>query len=446
MKPIIARSLDTASLAAIALLVISGSIVAVCCRGLFADGGFHLLVMLSTGDIMRVWPSRLFADYLMDYPVVAALDWGVRSLRALAILFTASLLYVPLFAYSAAIWITRDDRVLWTATLVVVTLCYFPTSFFLVGEFHLLYALFWFGFVVTVSGKADSQPGAFGLALVAFLMIKSYDLSVVLCPILAGLCVWRMTIAANRRVKLLLTLAVGLLLIAAWSGLQGVLAPTDPTSKAEFLTYTTDILGDPQVRRYMTLTALAAAAAFAPEKRLSLVLGGMLAAALALMAGRLYSHHDWLVFRAAYDMRGKAFLLLLAIGVVVLMLRCVGWPRPGVRFAAWPPMLLLLWVAGATVLDTADWARYLEALCTELRTDGEAGTAAFLARPLAGKFNWGWTGPTLSVLLRPEGSSKIIVFHPPDEPSFEPFDPTSGGPDIAIFKSAGPICHDPGAR
>jgi len=73
--------------------------------------------MLTTDDIMRGWPSRLFADCLTDYPVVAAIDFGVRSLRTLAILFTISLLYVPLLAYSAAIWIAKDDRMLWTTTL-----------------------------------------------------------------------------------------------------------------------------------------------------------------------------------------------------------------------------------------------------------------------------------------------------------------------------------------
>jgi hypothetical protein len=143
-----------------------------------------------------------------------------------------------------------------------------------------------------------------------------------------------------------------------------------------------------------------------------------------------------------YDLRGKAFLLLLAIGLIVMVLRIAGRPRAGRRFTAWPPMLLLLWPAGAIVFDTVDWARYLTVLCTELRTKGDTGTGQFLAQPLVRKFNWGWTGPTMSVLLRPPGSSKIIVFHKPDGPSFEPFDPTSGGPDITVFKAAGPICRE----
>jgi hypothetical protein len=150
-------SLSIASVTVIALLLASGVVAVVCCRSLFADGAHHLLVMLTTGDIILAWPSRLFAEYLMDYPVVAAIELGVRSLRALTMLFTASLIYVPLVAYAAAIWIARDDRRLWTATTVVLTLCYYPTSFFLIGEFHLLYALFWLGFVIVLSGRATTR-------------------------------------------------------------------------------------------------------------------------------------------------------------------------------------------------------------------------------------------------------------------------------------------------
>jgi hypothetical protein len=447
MKPVIARSLDTASLAAIALLLVSGAVAVACCRSLYADGAYHLLVIITTDGVMHDWPSRLFANYLTGFPVVLALDWGVRSLRALTMIYSASLLYIPLLAYSAAIWIARADRLLWTATIVVVLLCYFPASFFMVGQFHLLYALSWLGFVILLTGNADRLTGVLGLAFIGFLLIRSYDLSVALCPALAGLCGWRIAVAPDWRVKLLLTVAIGLLLFAAWTGLEGVRNPSDPTSKADFLIHTQDFLENPQLHGGMILAALAVAAAFEPRRWLTIALGGILAVRLAGKAISAFQQPEWMIYGFhPYDQRGKAFLLLVAIGVVVLTLRCVGWPRPGVRFAAWPPILLLLWVAGATVLDTADWARYLEALCTELRTEGDFGTAEFLAQPLARKFLWDWTGPTMSVLLRPEGSSKIIVFHPPDEPSFEPFDPASGGPDIAIFKSAGPICHDPGAR
>jgi len=119
MNPSASPLLHKASVAAIALLLASGAVAVavVCCRSLYADGAYRLLIMLTTDDIMRGWPSRLFADCLTDYPVVAAIDFGVRSLRTLAILFTISLLYVPLLAYSAAIWIAKDDRMLWTTTL-----------------------------------------------------------------------------------------------------------------------------------------------------------------------------------------------------------------------------------------------------------------------------------------------------------------------------------------
>jgi hypothetical protein len=246
-------------------------------------------------------------------------------------------------------------------------------------------------------------------------------------------------VVTDRRARLLLTLAVVLLMIAAWSGLQGVLHPADPTSRAGFLAETENILRDGLVRGEVGLVVLAVAAAFAPWRWLRLALGGVLAVCLTTRVIGLYLDHQLLAFGSPYDRRGKAFLLLVAIALVVLVLRCARRPRPDSRFAAWPMLLLLLWPVGATVFDTVDWARHLSVLCGELRSEGYPGPD-FLVRPVVAKFLWGWTGPTMSVLLRPAGSGKIIMFHPPGEPSYEPFDPASGGPDITAFQIAGPIC------
>jgi hypothetical protein len=269
-RPVENPALGKASLAVIALLFVSGAIAAACCRSLYADGSFQLLFMLTTGDITRFWPSRLFADYLMDYPVVAALDLGVRSLRALAILFTASLLYIPLLAYSAAIWIVRDDRLLWIATLVILALCYFPTSFFLIGEFHLLYALFWLGFVLLLTCRADRRLGSGWGLLTADRELRPQRRTV--SGARRPVRVARLAVTDDRRAKLLLTVAVGLLLIAAWSGLQGVVTPADPASKADFLRHAKEVLRSSLLRDELWLVALAIAAAFAPWWWLSIAL------------------------------------------------------------------------------------------------------------------------------------------------------------------------------
>jgi hypothetical protein len=153
--------------------------------GLYADGANYFLEILSSGTWFHPAPSRIGATILTQIPVQAGIAGGAGSISDLAALHTAGLIAVPTLCYAAATWLTRTNTLAAIANAAVICCVYYPTAFESVGEFHVLYALFWLSAVIAIRLPRPGWLGAAALAFAALVMPFSYELAILTGPLLA---------------------------------------------------------------------------------------------------------------------------------------------------------------------------------------------------------------------------------------------------------------------
>jgi hypothetical protein len=436
------RAQDTAIVPSVATVILFSSWIMACIayRGLYADGANYFLWILSTGDFFHVADTRLSATYLTQLPLVLALKAGITSTSFLLRLYTASLMAVPLLAFVAATWIARRDGLLTAANVVVLAACFYPTSFGSIGEYHLLYALFWLTFVLLVTGVADRFLGAAALPAIALVVMKSYEMAVVLCPFLVALCLWRALRSDDPAARPVLLLTAYLFAFGAWFGLVGGVLIANSGADG-FASALGRFFENQVLLQQLALATLAALAALVPYR------APRWAAALALVAGLAwFVYHqaqpgDELGLGVTTEQRAQVWLILLAVCLLLLIARATPLRNVAAHPLPAPMILVLPLLAAGTIdaIDTHDWRGYLDELCAELRgADGAAGSEDFFAGRRVRKMRYEWEYPTLSVLLRPPGSDRILLH--PDYDGWLPFDPRTEVPDISAFRNDG-ICR-----
>jgi hypothetical protein len=426
-----AGSVAAASL--IVMLAMSAVISVWTFRGLYADGGSFFFDILRNADFSHVNPSRISATFITQYPLVAAIKLGVRNIRLLAYIHTASLFAVPLLAYAVSTWVTRRDRILAVINFAFVSSVFYTTSFFIIGEFHVLYGLFWVAFMLLVTGRSDRLAGAGVLPLIGLAISRSYEMSVVISPILCAACVWRTRLSSDPAARAILVLSAYIFAAGVWFGLQGGLFPRDPTQAHLFVGSLSDFGGDAILLEILALFAFVATAS--ALRGLPAVASGI-AAALASGAFIWWNltAHGSLALGNAYEQRAKVVPIILGLSLAAVI-RCqfVG-ARPT---TARSPFLLVIIPALAVFAldlhDTFGWRHYIAAFCDTLDDRGSiTARGEFPLSPYARAYGWGWMYPSMSLLLRPPGSDAIVTNLQGTD--WQPFDPTSQVPDLSRYK------------
>lgn len=419
----------------VALAVSAGAAVWVF-RALYADGAFYTLTILNTADFFHVSQTRVSATLLTQSPLVAALRFGATDIRLLVRLYTATLFAVPTLAYAATAWAARKDTPLLVTTMAFVGAVFYPTSFDIIGEFHVLYSLYWLAFVLLLTGR-----GTWALPLIGLTLTRSYEISVVLCPILVLACLWRWRTARGTAAQGALLVSAALFAVGAWFGLMGGLFPRDPANAQNFAAGLRGLAGNSMPIEIAALFALAVAAGLVTRRWRAPAGGGVLLTSLGFAWRHLYAGAT-LGLGPAYAQRAVVVPIILALTLLAVLAR--RWPHP----AGWPAHLVLLALLPAAAVfaidlgDTLGWRTYMGGFCRALSTAPATPDGSFARDPSALKYGWTWTYPSMSVLLRPAGSTVLLI--DPDYRGWQPFDPAAA-PDLSAYKTGGAICGDTGS-
>jgi hypothetical protein len=409
-------------------------------RGLHADGAYYFLNIIGAGDFFHPSETRVSVTYLNQLPLLLALRAGFESGPALLALYTASLVGLPILAYLLAAWIARGDRLLSVANLVLVVAAFYPTSFEMIGEYHVLYAWSWLAFVLLVSGRADTLLGAAPLPAIGLAVMKSYELSLILCPLLAALCIWRIVRAEDAAARAVLLATAYLLAWGAWFGLAGGVLRTDGAA-GSFAQALGRLPENEVLLQLWALTLLAAGAAFLPHRGLQWGFAIALLMGFAGFAYRQIQPSEELGLGVPNDQRAQVPVILLAVGALYLATRFMPIGAALARPLAVPILLLpLLTAFTVDMVETRDWRAYLDEVCAELRLADEAtDEAEFFARRRIVKMRYDWEYPALSILLRPSGSERIL-----QNPAYTDWLPYASGieaPDVRRFGTGEGVCR-----
>ena len=440
MAASVAASHDLTALSLIAALLVCAALAVWVGRPLYADGANYLLHLLIDPELFSEAWTRRGAHLITQVPVILAIRAGFSDVTLLARIYGASLYATPLLAYGATTWLSRRDPVLSIGNAVIVIACFYPTSMFIVGEFQVLYALFWCGFVLLITGRADRPVvSAIVLALVLGIAV-SYEISVLACPLMMLACLWRANRTDSRPAHCILILTTVPLVAGIVIGALGILLPRDPTNSGQFL----HVL----LRSYQNGTLLGLSGLLALAAAASLLQGSLrrratvmtIAVACVGLGWELTWRNHRLDFGDSYSERAQVVPIIM--GVAAACGLDARWrARAAIvrrwRFVSWPLLLPALMVVALDVNASLGWRGFLDRFCSVL-TDETASSAVFLSSAAAQTFGWRWTYPTLSVLLRPAGS--VAMVRNPDPQQWQPFNPDRT-PDLDRYKTRGGMCR-----
>lgn len=409
-------------------------------RPLYADGAYYLLSILASRDLPHFAWTRIGATLITQTPLILAMRVGVSDITWLAYIFGAGLFLPPVLAFTATTLLTRHDPLLFTVNAVIIFACYFPTSMLIMGEFHILYALAWCGFVLLITGKADKVLGSVVVVMLAIAIAASYEISVLACPLLMLASGWRIRETGSPLARGILLLAMAPLGAGVMIGALGILAPRDPTNAGQFLQALRWAFGNVTLLGISGLVAAAGAASLLAPRDRRVAAAGIAAVCLGF-GWELARLNNGPALGDSFSQRAQVVPIILG---AVLVCGVYAWRRARStaprhwRFNPWPLVLPGLMVVMLDVHDSLGWLSFLDRFCTVL-TDVKEDAAAFPGEPVAQGYGWPWTYPTLSLLLRAPGSVTLVRYPTPN--LWQPFDPDGPLPDIASYKTAGGMCQ-----
>jgi hypothetical protein len=411
--------------------------------GLYADGALYFMRIIASGHFVNVSSYRVGATILTQWPLVLAIALGEHSIAGLAAVHSAALLAVPTVCFIATSWMSRRNAIAAAANAIVICCVYYTTIFDIIGEYHILYSLFWLcsAWIVLYPPRPWWSFGLLFAAAIA--MLRSYELTVITGGLLTFLCVAQ----ALRREAFLRRTAwsalAALFVLGVPLGLWGILVPRDLANEHAFATALQGTLWDGTLLAIFGIVTVGNLAVLFRSLVAAVVaaaVAGYMAWMFAIAATRLPVHLDLLALGYQYPQRAQVFpFLLLAFVLLVIA------PLPQVQAIAqrtrqqWPLLAPISLVFAMHVAELRGWRAYLTSFCTELTRPGEeSANALFLARRDVRRFAWTSELLTMSVLLRSPGSNRIVS--DPSYHGWEPFDPLTGAPDITRFKQSASLC------
>jgi hypothetical protein len=411
-------------------------------RGYFADGSYWLVEMISRGGFFLQEEARLAADFLEELPTALALGLGISSVHSLGVVWGLTLHLLPL-VFVAGCYAALPKR---SKSLFV-----YPLFFYLAGVQASAFAAiaagataagyFWL-LLILIIYHGKGPWGFAALAAASLPALYAHEVMVMLAPVLAVAAAWRGRCARTAWARLgFAAMAVWFVVVAARQ-IGFTLYPRDALNRDLFIEAMVKgrFVATRQGINAPTLLGLAAAALLpgllltrrAATQAAALAGFALLAAATAL--GPLwwdFLFRPTLQFEARYY--GAFLSVPLAAGLMVSNCRpalCALWAKT-------PLLCLLLLLAagqfGWQVSGTCSWSRWLEAwqavlgshrglvpwpaaepeLAVRLPPTDDDPTAKWIA--------FGWTFPSLSLLLAPDGRVQAVIGAP--SVPWQPFDP-----------------------
>jgi len=415
-------------------------------RGLYADGSFFLYNILLHKDFWAFDTAREFVQILNQTPVVWSINLGENDLNALIYWHSVGLIAVPLVIWFWAFSMHMRSNTFWVLVLAF-SVSYQLSGFFAIGEYNLTYALVAYCWAV-LNAKKVSCLSFIGLIVSSFILIRSYEAMLFLGLLLTfnAIVFWQRQKEILTNLKKALMLAVVLcFLLATVSSLWSVMNPRDAgnlqsaTQLAWLLSNEQFVLicfvlvayllmqfcGESMRRGVFFLIALASilfllvpavwstpAESYAFRSVSGIMLGFIFVVySLGIGFNRLLVSSG---YQSVLKTNGETYLLIFLFFMTMSIITLVST----IHFSRW------LMVFEATVTQTADWT-YID--------------NSQLYHPERLGYDWLWTNPTLSIVLRGDGKAGLMNSKAYD--GWQPFEPTSmqGSNQLCDYHKSGPL-------
>lgn len=380
-----------------------------------ADASFYFVRMLDSGHFMDFAWSRNHAVYLTEWPLIAAVQFGITHLGTLKFLHGFGLIF-PMIISLVGSWVycPAAKRNLLMLPLLSIFVLNYPSDAIMTGESHVLIYLSWPLFFAVISERLFERSRFIPAVILAILYARLYESALFTGGLLTGILFLRLLgekESKNRTLgyALMLILAASAI-IAAWA----IVFPRDPNNRSDFIGAMLSGILQPVFQVSFAFTLFWCLAALFQKSMLRVV--GYVVGALVLLYQCMIGMPD-LTASVGFGARTLSFTILpLLIGLAWLMQRMHSADHPPLRGLVMGLMVLVCF----QVYSTTAWMDYRDEFKTTLSSNH--GYVPVASTPMhEHPQRWYWTNPILSYLWSENEVSTIVLNEPHNYEPYHPF-------------------------
>jgi hypothetical protein len=387
--------------------------IAITGRVLFADSAHGLLTLLQKQHLFFEYDTqRRFASFLIQLPVLVAERLYIRNISIYAALYSIGLNLLPPMAWLTALYLSRARPVLFVGSAAVATIFGFGANF-IDTESNLQIPLCWLCAVIISLERPAPLLRGFVLPILAFGLLYIYEGMLLAGPVLAAWAVYASGRVAAPREQVGLQLSALLFVLATIVGVISLVAPRDLANANGFSLAKWLYVRNPQAL-LMVGGLFAVAAIFVRNRILAWIFAAVVLATSVLYLWKMLHITGFIGYRMYYE--NRAFLVLafpaFLVGFFVLH-HLEGWWMQ--RLAAERAAVLLVPFAFALLVDlhvTRDWLFFTQQFCIVLKKPMTPAERLAALKATGAHTAWDWSLPSLSTLLRDNGSDAVVMNEP----------------------------------
>ena len=394
---------------------------------LTADGPFNLVRLIATDEVFAPH-ARYLGSLIRQAPALAGIRIGITDTYVLAVMLGVGYVVIPAAVWSGALLFTSSDVRAFVAVGVTAGVTALATWFCSVSESVLAVALT--GLVWSPLASAAVGMGVTVLASTASLiLVASYETALATSTILGLWAIARARATEMQRERIgcaIVALTSAAAIVVSLSGSSS----NQNSSNSRSFAYFVVSLDPAPVYVVLACGALVVAGFVVADRRLraALLVSGLGGALLATASLDLTPS-------AAYAARGAAVIGVLALQVFLAILwrrshrdEASGGARaPERRWALAVPVAFVALMCAANIRALDGWSQGLDAFGDEV----DAATGLVFVddalSPDRRQAVWGWTGTSLSLVVRRSPENGVLVDR---DPSFVPFASEDAGAQI----------------
>jgi hypothetical protein len=402
------------------LLIVTASVMTAAAAVLTADGPFNLIRIIATDDVFAP-NARYLGSLVRQAPTLAGIRVGVKDTYWLSVLLGTGYLVIPAVVWSVALVLSADDAVAFTAVAVTAGITAVSTWFCSVSESVLALALT--GLVAVL--LARTQHWGWGTLAVActasVVLIASYETAIATSAILALWAFMRVRAAVRRSERVGCTFVALASLAAIFVGVSGSFSGQNSSNSRSFAYFVVSLEPGEVYVMLACGAALVGATLIANRRGRGLLL--TLGLAGTLLAAATFEPTP----SAAYAARGAAVIGVLGLQCF-LMARWVRRRAPRApaaterpyRWELAAPVVFVTVMCAANLVALRTWSSDLNVFRARVAT---ASGRVYVDDVLPAGHRravWGWTGTSLSLVVRTNSNDGVLVDR---NPSYVPFPP-----------------------
>lgn len=390
-------------------------------RVFFADGAYNALWLLEHPHQFWITAEpRAYAYYIFEAPFLVGEKLGLSSATSYSIALSAGIFFMPIVIYALTTYIVRKSFS--SIIFVVLASVFFIYSInYIVTEVNLLAAIVILCAAILSSYENSHRVLAFVLIAASIISTRIHEGMIFSAPVLICWSYMKLDRAPSIEHRTALLLSILGFAAGFFIAFGSAIAPRDPANEAGFINSFIVFIRGPHL--YLALCCIAAAIASLCQKRVLFSISILFSILFSVaFLYRIYTLSGYYAYSIYYQ--NRAFVsLALAVFVLLWGLFSIrgttSFPRSG-SLAKWILVLAvpILSAIASDGIGTLRWRSYVSSFCT-LLSEGDNLPRNARTLELEGlRTGWGWTHPSLSVLLRRPGSSAVVENYPP--PAWEP--------------------------